>query len=437
MRGLAIHGFGLIDGQAGVRVDAFTNALIENNVLGSSATSFTDPGAAQRNQAGVYSEGGSNGTVRNNLIGFGRATGVFLAAGSTGWAITGNEIRDSGMDTSNGDGINVNASPTNTATGNLVTGTSSQGIVVIAAGATGNVFTNNTVTGNGVGIPSGLVQSAGIVLRAGAASTVLDRNVIRANYGAGVQVNDGSTGTRMTRNSFALNGTIAARNTAGTTGQIGIDLNAPGDNIDLGTSPFYTLNDPNDADGGGNGLLNFPVLRSATVVGRESGPPGVRAPGIGDRALHRLTRPDGLWRGNDLRHHAHRRGDGSRRHRQQRPVSRRRSGDGQLRPGLVNGIAQGTDTTNRFGFTFPAARRNRRRNAADGDRDLRRRDVGVQRQRDRRHRDGGDADVVRGGALGQGGGSQLADGIGAARTSDSTSTGAPRRRVRGRASTRR
>ena len=146
--------------------------------------------------------------MRDNLIGFSRVTGVYLAAGATGWTITGNEIRDSGMDTTDGDGITINAAPTNTVTGNLVTGTSSQGIVVTVAGATGNVFTNNTVTGNGVGILSGLVQSAGIALRSGATSTVLDRNVIRANYGAGVQVNNGSTGTRMTRNSFALNGTI-------------------------------------------------------------------------------------------------------------------------------------------------------------------------------------------------------------------------------------
>jgi len=52
---------------------------------------------------------------------------------------------------------------------------SSQGITVTAAGATGNTFTNNTVTGNGVGIASGFVQSPGVVLRNSAASTTLDR----------------------------------------------------------------------------------------------------------------------------------------------------------------------------------------------------------------------------------------------------------------------
>jgi len=79
------------------------------------------------------------------------------------------------MDTADGDGITVNAGPTNGVIGNLITGSSSQGFVVTAAGATGNVFTNNTVTGNGVGIPSGLAQSTGITLRSGAAATLLDR----------------------------------------------------------------------------------------------------------------------------------------------------------------------------------------------------------------------------------------------------------------------
>ena len=103
-------------------------------------------------------------------------------------------------------------------------------------------FTNNTVTGNGVGNASSVVQSAAITMRSTAASTTLDRNIIRANYGAGVQVNDGATSTLMTRNSFALNGTIAARNGSGATGQIGIDLNSSTDDTNLGTAPFYTLN---------------------------------------------------------------------------------------------------------------------------------------------------------------------------------------------------
>jgi hypothetical protein len=93
---------------------------------------------------------------------------------------------------------------------------------VTAAGATGNVFTNNTVTGNGVEIPSGLVQSSAIVVRSGVASTVLDHNVVAPTTEPAFQVNDGST-ARMTRNSFALN-SYDHGGTAAATGQIGIDL---------------------------------------------------------------------------------------------------------------------------------------------------------------------------------------------------------------------
>ena len=351
VRGLAIHGFGAATGQAGVCVDAFPGALIESNVLGSGATSFADPGPALRNQAGVYSGGGSNGTVLNNLIGFARVTGVYLIAGAAGWAITGNEIRDSGTDAADGDGITINAGPTNGVIGNLITGSASQGFVVTAAGATGNVFTNNTVTGNGVGIASGLAQSAAITLRSGAAATMLDRNVIQANYGAGVQVNNGSTGTRMTRNSFALNGTITARSGGAATGQIGIDLNSSSDDANFGTPPFQTLNDSGDVDTGGNGLLNFPVLLSATLSGGNVTLRGYARPGAVIELFSASPDPTGFGEGATYRITLTEGGTGA---GGDDPYADADAGTGTYGPGLVNGRAQGTDTTNRFAFVFPA-----------------------------------------------------------------------------------
>ncbi len=145
VRGLAIRGFGDVIGEGAVCVNGATNALIEGNVLGSGATSFVDPGAtALRNEAGVFGGNSSSSTVQHNLIGFSRVTGVYLAAGATGWTVTGNEIRDSGLDSADGDGLTINSGTTNTTVGNLITGTSTQGIVVTAPGTTGNVFTNNT-----------------------------------------------------------------------------------------------------------------------------------------------------------------------------------------------------------------------------------------------------------------------------------------------------
>ena len=189
------------------RADREQRAGIERDVVHRSRSrrSATRPASTR--------SGGSNGTVRNNLIGFGRVTGVNLNAGTTGWTITGNEIRDNGMDTADGDGITINASSTNTSIGNLITGSSSQGLRR-DRGARERRTCSPTTRSRATASESRPAsrRARAITLRSGATSTVLDRNVIRANYGAGVQVNDGSTGTRMTRNSFALNGTITARN---------------------------------------------------------------------------------------------------------------------------------------------------------------------------------------------------------------------------------
>ena len=345
IRGLAINGFGTAAPQAGIRIDdTFTGTLIENNVLGSTATSFSDPGAGARNWIGIDSEGGDSGTIRNNLIGFSQLAGIALNIASSNWTVGGNEIRDSGLATSDGDGITINASPTNTVTGNLITGSSSQGIVVTGAGATGNVFTNNTVTGNGVGIPSGLVQSTGITMRSGAASTVLDRNVVNANYGAGVQVNNGATGTRMTRNSFFANGTITARTGGLPTGQIGIDLNSPTDDINLGTPPFVTLNDFGDADTGGNDLLNFPILSTATVAGGNLTLTGFATPGSTIELFLAESPPDPRGFGEG-RTYLTALVEGS--------AADLDNTTGTYGPAAINGIAQGTNTTNRFRFVIP------------------------------------------------------------------------------------
>ena len=193
------------------------------------------------------------------------------------------------------------------------------------------------------------MQSKAITLRAGATSTVLDRNVIRANYGAGVQANNGSTGTRITRNSFADNGTITARNGGAATGQIGIDLNSPTDDADFGTAPFYTLNDAGDADAGGNGLLNFPVLVSAALFGGNLSLRGHALPGSVIELFIASPDPTGFGEGTTYTITLTEGGTGA---GGNDPYADTDLLTGTYGPGPVNGIAQGTDTTNRFAFTF-------------------------------------------------------------------------------------
>ena len=350
VRGLAILGFGAANGEGCVLIDNnFTNATIEENVFGTTAIAFADPGAALRCFIGVDAEGGDSGFITNNLFGFNQQRAIWLTDGSTGWEVQGNEVRDSGLDITGGDGIAISvASDNNNVFENLITGTSSQGFVVTSS--TGNTFTNNTVTGNGVG-PSGgaATESAAITMRPGAAGTTINLNIVQLNYGAGIQVNDGAAGTVITRNSFADNGAITSRNGGGATGQIGIDLNRnlplPADNSNLGTSPFVTLNDDGDTDSGGNNALNFPVLDTVTITGGNITFTGWSRPTATIEIF--IAKVDAFEQAGW--------GEGETYIGTFVEGTADSDSDVTNYSGLINGLDQGTDTTNRFSFTVPLA----------------------------------------------------------------------------------
>ncbi len=350
VRGCSIYGFGAVNGEAAIVVDAFAGTLIEDNVLGTSATTFGDPGTTLRAQAGVYLGGATGATIQDNLIGYTRQTGVYASNPTASCTIQGNEIVDVGLDTSDGDGITFNAVSTMAVTANRISGSSSQGVVVTTAPASGNTFTNNTLTGNGVGLPASLVQSPAVAMRSGAASTTIDRNVINANYGAGIQVNNGSTGTVITRNSIFDNGTITARNGGAATGQIGIDLNAAGDDQNVGTAPFVTLNDNGDADAGGNSLANFPILSSVTLSGTNMTVSGYARPGAVIELFVAKADGSGFGEGQTWAATVTEGGTGA---GGNDPVADTDAGAGSYGPGAINGVAQGTDNTNKFTFTLP------------------------------------------------------------------------------------
>lgn len=349
LRGLAILGFGTATaGEGAIHLaNNVTGAVIENNVLGSTATSFTDPGAALRNSETIYSNGADGGTIRNNLIGFGGIRGIFLLNASTGWTVNGNELRDNARTDAAGDGLALD-SGAGVFTGNLIVGSSSQGIVV--TNSSSSTFTNNTVGGNGVGLTSASGAAAGITLRSTASSTVVDRNVLRANYAAGISVNDGATGIRITRNSIFDNGTIIARNGDPATGQIGIDLNSPTDDSNRGTLPFFTLNDPGDSNPGGNDLLNFPVLDRATIDAGNLSLTGWARPGSVIELFVADADPTGFGEGQTWKITLAEGGTGS---GGDDPYADLDASSSTYGPGPINGIAQGQDTTNRFLFSFP------------------------------------------------------------------------------------
>jgi parallel beta-helix repeat protein len=345
IRALAIYGFGNNRGsgvgEANIRVtNGAAGTLIEQNVIGSSAGSFTDPGATRTDGDNITLLGAATGTIiRNNLIGFASYMGVLIYTNATNTTVEGNEIRGNGIGHGNQDGISTEGNAgTTTARGNLIIGGDGTG-VDMPNSLGSNTVVNNTITGNGVGTDV-TTETAGV--RVWAAGNVVDRNIINANYGPGVMVTSAAAANTITRNSIFDNGTITNKGGGAATGQIGIDLLTASDDVKLGTAPFVTINDDGDVDAGGNELLNFPVITSANIVGSNLVLTGFARPGsvmeifisdgdpknFGEGKTYLATLTEGSGADTD-------------------------SGTGTYN-NPVNGLNQGTDTTNKFSFTIPA-----------------------------------------------------------------------------------
>ncbi|WNM63856.1 DUF4347 domain-containing protein [Candidatus Nitrospira neomarina] len=258
IRSVAIYGFGSTSSNGNITIGSTAaNALIEDNIIGADASTFSAPAPGAKTEgSNIYSAGGDNGIIRNNLIGFATESGINLLSGSNNWLITGNELRGNAFGSSNmrADAIATNSNSIGqTVQGNLIVANAGPALDLITA--TGSLVDNNTVSNNG----SASNESAGI--RARSSNLTISKNISSGNAGAGVMIRSGSsTGNLITQNSIYGNGT-------GPGGGIGIDLLPAGDPGDLGTAPFVTPNDAGDADTGGNNLMNFPVIYSVQVSG--------------------------------------------------------------------------------------------------------------------------------------------------------------------------
>jgi uncharacterized repeat protein (TIGR01451 family) len=342
LAGLSITGFGNAPASAtdaNVLVGAAaTGALIENCVLGASATSFTDPGAAARSGGdNLRALGGDGGVLQNSLVGFAVGSGVSLQSGSDGWLVLGVEIRGNAIGQGGRDGVEIGTSGTATVRGNLIT--LHDGAGIDGRTSTGSLtLENNTVTRNGLGTAAGTLTPG---IRLGGAGHRIDRDVITDNYGPGVLAASVTTTTTITRNSISGNGTIANNGGAAATAQIGIDLLALGQDETRGTAPFVTLNDMADADAGANGLLNFPCS-SAVVANGNFTLTGWARPGSTIEVFVAAADPSGFGEGRTF------------------AASLVESSAADLDAsssayaGAINGIVQGADNTNRFRFTIPA-----------------------------------------------------------------------------------
>ena len=317
VRGLAVFGFE----SDNIFLSANgNNALIEQNVIGSGATAFVDPGPAARSgDSNIRGINANDAVVRDNLIGFADGHGVWEQLGA-GWLIEGNEVRSNALVFEDYDGIEVNASTDTVVQGNLVVDSGGAGVDMNTASRT--TVADNTITGNGRGDE----ETAGIAIRkSGSSNNTVSGNVVSANVGPGVLVSDSSAGNVISRNStFANLG-------------LGIDL-APSGTTGDGVTP----NDPGDTDG----LPNFPVLESATVNGDTLELTGFARPGSVIELFIAAPDPSGFGEGKTYLVTLHR-----------RLLGRRTSTPARAATALVpiNGLNQGSDTTNRFRFDVPLA----------------------------------------------------------------------------------
>ena len=275
----AVRGLALYNGQHDINVgNGFSGAVIEQNIVGATATSFADPGAATRSVYGIFSAGGDSGIVRNNLIGYTEANGVFLFNASDNWQILSNEIRGNGLvPANNGDAVWLNASTGAQVTGNLLADSYDANVEGPGAGLGAQIL-NNTVattqTGDGIResgsaciVSKNIVSgSAGYGIAAGGSGTTVSLNTATSNTRGGIR----SSGTLaiLDRNQSSSNSgpgiTLAGHleratrnSTWGNTG-LGLDLLAP-----AGVNPNAGAYDVSVANNG----MNYPVFTSAILGG--------------------------------------------------------------------------------------------------------------------------------------------------------------------------
>jgi trimeric autotransporter adhesin len=265
IRGIAIFGFGNAVSNGNIVVsNNVSSTLIEQNFLGSTAASFSNPANRTKGSNIALLPGAKNGVVQNNLVGYADLFGLLGTQNNQGWKIENNEVRDNSFNDPNKDGMSFESG----STGNLVRGNliiSQGGNGVDSWNASGALtIENNTITGNGQGSTANLGETPGIRLY-GVGNRVY-RNIIHSNYGAGVMVTAASTRNLISQNSIYANGTIPATNGSAASGQIGIDLLTSTDNSSTGTSSYVSANDGIVTSSANRGV-DYPILTSASLVG--------------------------------------------------------------------------------------------------------------------------------------------------------------------------
>ena len=111
-----------------------------------------------------------------------------------------------------------------------------------------------------------------------------------------------------------------------------------------------TVNDADDVDTGPNDLVNFPILSTVEVSGGNLVVAGYARPGSIIELFVAAADPSGFGEGQTWKISLTEGGTGV---GGDDPYADTDAGTGTYGPGAINGLLQGTDTTNKFRFTFP------------------------------------------------------------------------------------
>jgi trimeric autotransporter adhesin len=259
------------------------NFLVENSIIGTGASSFTDEGVGNRLAQAISGNSGASGAiVRNNLVGFVDSFGVifgdanllvernrFGEVGTRSWAANSRseQMRYFG---SVGPAIIKNNYFGPTIVGQIDLG-----------GAKNVTVENNTLTGGHTANSNDSYENGAIHARGGASNIVISHNIIANTkenaHGIMVQ-NTNAEGTVATKVKISQNSIYQS-------GKLGINLNPAGQNP-AATNDGVTPNDgKTDANAGNNGM-DYPIITSASFasniltlkgyVGKET------TPGSGD-----------------------------------------------------------------------------------------------------------------------------------------------------------
>ncbi|HEX8425578.1 right-handed parallel beta-helix repeat-containing protein, partial [Hymenobacter sp.] len=253
------------------------------------------------------------------------------------------------------DGIELQgASTNNTVSGNLITANLGHGIDTFGNTIGGNTITGNTISNNGVGVATNTgEEGSGLRVFGATNTTTISNNVLTGNNGSGVLLL--GTANRVTISQNAMSGNTRLGIDLLTTGETNLGSTAPGTpfwNGNTGATPNVTPNDNGEAATGGNGLLNFPVITSSTLVGTNLVVTGYARPGSLIElflATPLTTDPTNTNKGF---------GQGSAylgSFTEGTAGTDTNNGTGSYGVGgaTVNGLNQGTDNTNLFTFTIP------------------------------------------------------------------------------------